>query len=250
MHPVRTMIAGRRSVARVVFRGAVVVGCALLVCACNTDQQVAGVPDVPTDYRMRHPITITEGERTHQILIGSNRSTLTPTQRAEVLAFAQTWRHESTGGVVVDLPVGGSNERASADALREIQSILVASGVPPQGIVVRSYRAGERTLATIRITYPKITAQAGPCGLWPQDIGPSANRDYFENQPPWNFGCANQRNLAAMVDNPADLVQPRGETPAYTMRRTTVVEKYRAGTSTASQYPSTDSAKISTAVGQ
>jgi pilus assembly protein CpaD len=30
-----------------------------------------------------------------------------------------------------------------------------------------------------------------------------------------------------MVDNPADLVQPRGETPAYTMRRTTVMEKYR-----------------------
>ena len=36
---------------------------------------------------------------------------------------------------------------------------------------------------------------------------------HFENRPYWNFGCANQRNLAAMVDNPADLVQPRGETP-------------------------------------
>jgi pilus assembly protein CpaD len=250
MHLVRTLIAGRRSAARVVFHAVVVVGCALLVAACSTDQQVAGVPAVPTDYRMRHPITITEGERTHQIFIGSNRSTLTATQRAEVLAFAQTWRHESTGGVVVDLPVGGSNERASAEAMREIQSILVASGVPPQGIVVRSYRAGERTLATIRITYPKMTAQAGPCGLWPEDIGPSFNRDFFENQPPWNFGCANQRNLAAMVDDPADLVQPRGETPAYTMRRTTVVEKYRAGTTTVTQYPTTDSAKISTAVGQ
>ena len=32
-----------------------------------------------------------------------------------------------------------------------------------------------------------------------------------------------------MVDNPADLVQPRGETPADTTRRTTVVEKYRQG---------------------
>jgi pilus assembly protein CpaD len=76
------------------------------------------------------------------------------------------------------------------------------------------------------------------------------NRGYFENQPPWNFGCASQRNLAAMVDNPADLVQPRAETPAYTMRRTTVVEKYRAGTSTATQYPTTDTAKVATGVGQ
>ena len=34
---------------------------------------------------------------------------------------------------------------------------------------------------------------------------------YNENRPYWNLGCANQRNLAAMVANPADLVQPRGE---------------------------------------
>ena len=101
-----------------------------------------------------------------------------------MLAFAQSWRREATGGVVVDLPVGGSNERAAADALREIQSIIVASGVPPQGVVVRSYHAPETARSRpIRITYPKIAAQAGPCGVWPEDIGPSFNRDYFENQP-------------------------------------------------------------------
>ena len=68
----------------------------------------------------------------------------------------------------------------------------------------------------------------------------AADRDYFENQPYWNLGCASQRNLAAMVDNPADLVQPRGETPAYTMRRTTVLDKYRQGESTATTYPADD----------
>jgi pilus biogenesis lipoprotein CpaD len=61
-------------------------------------------------------------------------------------------------------------------------------------------------------------AQAGPCGLLPEDIGPSARRNYFENQPVWYHGCSTQRNLAAMVDNPADLVQPREETPSYTPR--------------------------------
>jgi pilus assembly protein CpaD len=245
MQTVRSTIAGRRSIAGAVLRAIVVVGSALVVCGCNTDQQVAGVPSVPTDYRMRHPITIKEADRTLELFIGSNRGTLTATQRAQVLAFAQTGRHEATGGVIVALPVGTSNERAAADSLREINSILAASGVPPTSIVVRSYRAEERNLATVRITYPKITAQAGPCGLWPEDIGPSFNRDYVENQPYWNLGCASQRNLASMVDDPSDLVQPRGETPAYTMRRTYVVEKYRQGASTATQYPSTDSSKIS-----
>ncbi len=245
MHTLRTLTVGRRGRAAVVLRAAIVVGYGLLVCGCNTDQQIAGVPDVPPDYRMRHPITITEAERTLQVFIGANRSALTAVQRAEVLAFAQTWKSEATGGVVIDLPTGTGNEHASADALREIQSILAATGVPPNSMLVRTYQAGARTLATVRITYPKITAQAGPCGVWPQDVGPSFNREYFENQQYWNFGCANQRNLAAMVENPADLVQPRQETPAYTMRRTIVVDKYRQGQSTATQYPNNNAGKIS-----
>src|SRR5439155_427840 len=81
--------------------------------------------------------------------------------------------------------------------------------------------------------YPKISAVAGPCGLWPEDIGSSIkNKSYFENKPYYNFGCAYQRNMAAMVDNPSDLVQPRSETPADTPRRTAGFEKYRKGTPT------------------
>ena len=36
-----------------------------------------------------------------------------------------------------------------------------------------------------------------------------------------------------MVANPADLVQPRAETPIYAPRRTAVMEKYRLGQPTA-----------------
>ncbi len=245
MQIVRTMIARNRAVAGLALRAAIVGACAVWVCGCNTDQQVAGVPDVPSDYRLRHPITITEADHTLEVFIGSNRGELNAAQRAEVLAFAQTWKHEATGGVVVALPIGTSNERAAAEAMRAIRSLLVATGVPANGVIVRGYHPPNLNLATVRITYPRIGAQAGPCGLWPADIGPSLNRDHFENQPWWNAGCATQRNLAAMVDNPADLVQPRGETPAFESRRTVVIEKYRTGVPTATQDPLADAAKIS-----
>jgi|HubBroStandDraft_6_1064221.scaffolds.fasta_scaffold272191_2 pilus assembly protein CpaD len=245
MHTVRTMSTGRRGSAAAALRAAIVTGFGLLVCACQTDQATTGAPNVPYDYRLRHPISITESERTLQIFIGANRGELTAEQRAEVLAFAQTWKQEATGGVLIDLPTGTVNEGAAASALREIQSILAATGVPPKSMMVRSYPANARTLATVRITFPKITAQAGPCGMWPEDMGPSYTRDYFENQPHWNFGCASQRNLAAMVENPSDLVQPQHETPAYTMRRTKVMEKYRDGESTATAYPNANAGKIS-----
>ncbi len=246
MQTVKAMTAGRRSAASIAVRAAAAAACAVMVCGCNTDQQVTGVPEVPTDYRLRHPITLQESSRTLELFIGTNRGELNPTQRAQVLSFGLGWKRAATGGLVVAQPVGSSNARAVADAMHEIVSILAASGVPAQSIAVQTYEATGPNLATVRISYPKIQAQAGPCGMWPKDIGPSFNRDYFENQPPWNYGCATQRALAAEVANPSDLVQPRAETPAYTMRRSTVFQKYTAGQSPSTEEgANTNSAKIS-----
>jgi pilus assembly protein CpaD len=245
MHHVRNPITDRRAGPRLALRTALALGFAALVCGCNTDQQITGAPAVPADYRLRHPISITEKDHTLQLFIGANRGSLTPVQRGQVLAFGQTWKGQATGGVIIDLPLGSSNEGSSAQAVHEVESILAATGVPPRSIAVRNYHVSARVLATVRITYPVIAAQAGPCGLWPKDIGPSLNRDYFENQPDWNFGCATQRNLAAMVADPADLVQPRAETPAYAARRTTVIDKYVQGSPT-----STSSGNFSPPVGK
>jgi pilus assembly protein CpaD len=246
MQTIRTTIAGRRRLAAILACAAMAAGCAVSLCGCMTDQQVAAVPDVPTDYRMRHPITLQESDRSIELFIGTNRGELNPTQRAQVLAFGLGWKRDATGGIVVERPLGSSNEHASADAMREILSILAASGMPPQSIALRTYPATGPNLATVHISYPKISAQAGPCGMWPEDIGPSLNRNYTENQPWWNMGCSSQRNLAAMVDNPSDLVQPRAETAAYAARRTTVLDKYRAGQTTGATDPANaQSSKIS-----
>ncbi len=48
-----------------------------------------------------------------------------------------------------------------------------------------------------------------------------------------------------MIDNPADLVQPRAETPPYTPRRSEAFEKYRKGVTTTTAYPEADKAKLS-----
>ena len=222
------------------------VGLAVVLGACtHTDEVVTA--SVPNDYRQRHPIAIQEADRSVVIFVGHARGGLSASQRADVMGLAQTWLREGTGAINADLPIDTPNARAAVDAFREIQALLAAAGVPPRGIVVRHYHPQDpRQMATIRLNYPKISAVAGPCGLWPEDLGPSIkNKSYFENKPYYNFGCAYQRNMAAMVDNPSDLEQPRSETPAYTARRTAAFEKYRKGESTAATYPEADRAKLS-----
>ena len=219
-------------------------GCATMLAGCYTNQQVAS--PAASDYRLRHPIAIKEGPHTVELFIGTNRGGLNGEQRADVLAFANRWRREATGGVVIDLPSGTRNEIAAANAMHEVRAILSAAGVPPDAVDVRPYRpADPGKLGTLKLNYPTMTAEAGPCGLWPDDLGPTANREHNENIEYWNFGCASQRNLAAMVENPADLIQPRGETPSYTGRRATVLDKYHRGESTATTYADADKGKIS-----
>ena len=223
------------------------IGLSVTLGACNTTGGELVTASVPDDYRLRHPIAVQEADRSIVIFVGHARGGLSAPQRADVLGLAQTWVREATGTIVADVPVDTPNARAAASAYAEIRALLAAGGVPARAITMRHYHPDDpRTLATIRLSYPRIEAVAGPCGLWPDDLGPTLqNNGYSQNKDYYNFGCASQRNLAAMIDNPADLVQPRSETAAYTVRRTTAFEKYRKGEPTTTSYPEADKAKLS-----
>jgi pilus assembly protein CpaD len=233
--------AGSRSI---LVRAVLIAGCAALIAGCQTTSSDV-MATAPSDYRQRHPIVIKEKDHTVELFIGNSRGGLTADQRADVLAFAQAWKREATGGIVIEVPVGTRNAAAAGGATHEVKALLTAAGIPPGGVTVRGYRVADPSrLATVRLNYPRMAGEAGPCGLWPSDIGPT-NKGYRENKPYWNFGCASQRNLAAMVANPADLAQPRPAGPVYQGRRTTVMEAYRKGEQTSSKAPGNEAAKIS-----
>jgi len=225
-------------------RALAVVGLTTSLAGCYT-QHATEQAAYPDDYHQRHPITLQEREHTVEVFVGRNRGGLTPSQRADVLSFAQLWRREASSGIIVDVPHNRLIDHAAADSMREVQSILAASGVPRNAVSVRPYKPSDATLASIKLNYAMLAAEAGPCGLWPHDLGPSLDATYTENRPYWNLGCASQRNFAAMVANPEDLVQPRGEAPAYAPRRSVAIDHYRKGENPSGTYNDYDKAKIS-----
>ena len=220
-------------------------GLSVMLGACNTTEIVTQT--VPTDYRQRHPIAVQEGKKSIVIFVGKARGGLSAAQHSDVAGIARDWGHEGTGSVVVDVPVDTANSRAAAATYQEIRSVHTSGGVPSRAIVPHPYRPEDPgLLPTIRVSYSKIAAVAGPCGLWPEDVGPSIlDPGYSENRPYFNLGCASQRNLAAMIDNPAALEQPRAETPSYTARRNIAFDRYRKGTPVATPSPESDKAKLS-----
>ena len=241
MTAVDSNIAARRRRAALRLLGAGALAATLAACQST----VAHNDAYPFDYKQRHPIALLDGVHTVDVFIGRNRGGLNPGQRAEVTAFAQTWRRESTSGIMIEWPAGGPADRAVAESMREIKSILAASGVPNGVIYARRYPAAMSSLAVIKMKYTRLMAKAGPCGLWPKDLGPAGGVTYTENQEFWNLGCSTQHNLAAMIANPADLVQPRADGPPYEARRSVAIDKYRKGENPSGLYGGYDQGKIS-----
>lgn len=218
----------------------------LLVAGCHPDRVVTGT--LPSDYRDRHPIQVNEGTRVVQMYIGSGRSGLTPEQRAIAGSFASQWRRYGSGPLTIELPVAVANEVSSSRTVQELRSLLAASGVPPHGILIRSYQSPDPSnIAATRLVFPAVRAQvASRCHAGTEDLGPTPTFQSAQNYPYWNFGCATQNNLAVTVANPEDLVQPRAETPPYAARRRQALEKYRQGQDPSSVYNTNSNAAVST----
>src|SRR5689334_1270735 len=94
-----------------------IAGLAAAVAGCQTTTvPVDTTGGIPEHYKARHPISFEEGKKALVLFVGTGRGGLSATQRAEVLSFVGNWRRDATGGVTIDRPVGGLNERAVNDS--------------------------------------------------------------------------------------------------------------------------------------
>lgn len=225
------------------FRASVLVAGALVLAACQSNtggNQTALL--AANDYRLRHPIVITEQPETLDLPIGYSTRGLNRNLSDSVAAFAMSSRRDGNGRVEILVPAGAGNEAAVHSVTPAIRKALQRGGLASGRITTRSYSVEDPSAdAPIRLSYARVMATAGPCGEWPDNIAGefNANRDYE------NFGCAQQANLAAMVSNPADLITPRASTPPDQLRRANIFENYRTGATTASEYKEGVGASVS-----
>jgi pilus assembly protein CpaD len=94
-------------------------------------------------------------------------------------------------------------------------------------IAIEHYHEDRDAQPPIRVSYLRYVADGPECGHWPTNLAEEP-----KNLAHPNLGCATQRNFAAMVANPADLLGPRANTGRPGERRDQVWEKYVKGEST------------------
>lgn len=180
----------------------------------------------------RHPILVSQKPTTLSVSVARGSDGLTPKARADLLDFAHRYRTAATNDtrLVVAAPSGSGNEVAAISAVQEIRELLIDNGHAASAVTVESYPADREAHPPVRVSYMRYVAEGPECGHHPTNLAYEPN-----NLPMPNLGCANQRNLAAMIVNPGDLLGPRTMTARASERRDVVWDKYQKGQRTASE---------------
>lgn len=213
---------------------AVGLACAVLALAgCkHMDQgtQVAGWSLV--DPIQRHPILVSEEPSILSLHVGRGSDGLNPHQRAEVLEFGHHFKASDAGNsrIVVSVPSGSGNEVAAMGVAGDVRELLVDSGFSESTVVVESYHSGAAS-PPVKISYMRYVARGPDCGHdWSENLARDSNNAGYPN-----FGCTNQKNLAAMIVNPGDLLAPRTMGDRYADRRDAVMNAWVQGKTTGSE---------------
>ncbi len=240
----RSRDARRTSTACGVLAG---VALSVLLGACGADRIVTNAGRDPSDYRDRHPIVITDKNRTLDIFVGANSGPLDTRQRQDLRAFVQEFRQHGKGVMVAYVPVGSSDPIGDARGIETIRAALAGPAHIP--LSVQPYMVADPLLAApIRLSFAELAARVPhSCGLWPKDLSGSGTREGIENEQYWNFGCAYQQNIAAQTADPIDLVRPHVEERIDVVKRSNEITKLRQGQDPATVYDnSKNKATIST----
>jgi len=159
---------------------------------------------------------------------------------AAISEFSSAYLRGGHGPLVLSTP---SAEGDAARAASEARLQLMQAGVPYDAITVARYE-GAAADAPLVLSFTRYEATPPRCApIWEQDL-----MRQYDNQPYESFGCANVANLAAMIEDPRDLVEPRGEAPRDATRRATVMENYRKGVPTGAARSGDETITISNAI--
>jgi pilus assembly protein CpaD len=207
--------------------------------ACASVPEPSGPP--VSSAADRHAITVEQISERLDVEVGGDVA-LTPKAREDIDLFAGGYLRYGHGALLLSTPSGAGNDDAASRSAHATRLALAEAGVPYEAIAGSNYDASGNSEAPIVLSFARYEAQAPECApIWEQDIAHQSN-----NQPWASFGCATNANLAAMIEDPRDLLRARNEDPRDSGRRNTVMDRYRQGQPTHADRSDDERSTVST----
>lgn len=194
----------------------------LALAACMGDP-VGGLGPAPLTPTSRFTLQVEPD--IDRVALAVHETGLSGAQQNALVALSDRFGVQGGSVLRIEAPSGG--DPVSADFAWRVKAALEALVAPGQVVQVVGYEAPDPR-APVLVGFETVRAVVPRCGTYWGSMTRTAANDSASN-----FGCAVNANLAAQIDNPRDIVTPRGMPPVDTGRRAVVYDNYRKGEATA-----------------
>lgn len=197
----------------------------VIMAACSTPTASTG-PNV-----FKNKIQVAESIERLELYTRPNGLELSARDELAVNQFLQSYRRSGNGPIYLNIPNTASSGLGAQQAQALIRRNLAGLGLGGAAMQTGQYQAPYGNPAPVVVSYRTLKTV-------PQDCRQQGDvTDTFTNQPYDNFGCFHSANLAAMIGDPRQLLEPYDMTIPDSQRRQTVYDKYIKGENTASTQP-------------
>ena len=187
----------------------------LLLAACDPGEYFEPADLTQQDSRLSHPVGV-ELRSLHATVARLDAAGgFTVAQQEQLRRIAGEAQRRAAGATTVS----GGEPAWTHRVAEQLRRLGVAE--------VAEENSGERGTAAIDLAVWE--ARLPDCGKFERGLNPD-----YDNAPNDNWGCSIQRNIAAMVQNPADLARARANSGRDANRAADVLDKYGRGAATGS----------------
>ncbi len=196
-----------------------------LVAGCQTPSPST----VPTVFNNK--IQIAESIERLELYTRPTGLELSARDQVSVNQFLAAYAQQGEGPIYINIPSNSAQGLGAQQAQALIRQSLGQVGLAGASVQAGQYQTAYGIPAPVVVSYRTLKTVPRDC----RQLGDLTHS--YNNQAYNNFGCSHSENIAAMIQDPRQLIQPYEFGVPDSQRRQTVYDKYIAGENTASALP-------------
>lgn len=178
---------------------------------------------------IRNAANVAESIERLELYSRPNGMELSARDKLAVAQFLDGFARSGNGNLYINRPSSAAAGLGTQQAEAVVRGLMAQGGLNPAAVQTGQYASRPGAPAPVIVSYRTLRVIPQDC----REMG--SLTDTYSNQPRANFGCFQSANLAAMVTDPRQLLEPYATGQPNAQRRQVVYDKYIKGEPTAAQ---------------
>jgi len=188
------------------------------------------IPRVAPD-QARFPIEVAESIERLELYTRPTGLELSARDTDAVALFLSGYQRHGSGQVLINMPSNSAYGLGAQQAEGLIRNMMRQGGMAPQAVRMAQYNVPPQASAPVVVSYKTLKTMPRDCRSMGSLLWTGTN------QASDSYGCSHSANLAAMIQDPRQLIEPLPYGVSSAQRRMQVYDKYIEGEGTSSEFP-------------